>query len=154
MKNLIIAFVLGFSTIAFTSCSESNASSKVNKTNLDLAKKRDKEISKGAPTISFDKTVHDFGTAKEGDIVETKFKLTNTGKTDLIITNAKGSCGCTVPVWPKDPIKPGATSEVLVKFNTAGKPNKQSKTITLYTNTLKGREVIRIKGSVTPKQKK
>ena len=70
------------------------------------------------------------------------------------ITDAQASCGCTVPVWPKGAIKPGESSKVLAKFNTAGKPNKQSKTITLLTNTAVGREVLRIKGSVIPKAKK
>ena len=72
----------------------------------------------------------------------------------MVITNAKASCGCTVPVWPREAIKPGKTGEVKVKFNTAGKPNRQQKTITLTTNTESGREVLTLKGSVTPKAKK
>lgn len=154
MKKILIASVLAFSTVLFISCSESNASSKINKANLESAKKRDVEISRGAPVIKFDKTVFNFGTVNEGDVVETKFVLTNTGKTDLIIANAQPSCGCTVPVWPREAIKPGESSEILVKFNTAGKPNRQSKTITLTTNTATGREVLTLKGSVTPKAKK
>ena len=104
--------------------------------------------------ISDDKKEYDFGTVNEGHIVETSYIVTNSGKTDLVITNAKASCGCTVPVWPKNPIKPGATGEVKVKFNTSGKPNRQQKTITLTTNTESGREVLTLKGSVTPKAKK
>jgi len=153
MKKILIVAVLAFSTVLFISCGESNASSKINKSNLDLAKKRDAEISKGAPIIKFDKTIHEFGTVNEGDIVETKFILTNTGKTALVISNAQPSCGCTVPVWPKGAIKPGESSEILVKFDTSGKPNRQSKTITLTTNTATGKEVLTLKGSVTPKAK-
>lgn len=153
MKKIFIASVLALSTVLFISCSETNASSKVKKANLDSAKKRDVEISKGAASISFDKTEYDFGTVNEGDVVETSFVVTNSGKTDLVITNAKPSCGCTVPVWPKEPIKPGASADISVKFNTAGKPNRQSKTITLTTNTATGREVLRLKGMVTPKAK-
>ena len=104
--------------------------------------------------ISLDKKVYDFGTVNEGDLVETSFFVTNSGKTDLVITRAKGSCGCTVPTWPKEPIKPGKTGEIKVKFNTNGKPNRQQKTVTLTTNTESGREVLTIKGSVTPKAKK
>ena len=63
------------------------------------------------------------------------------------------SCGCTVPTWPKDPIKPGQTEKVVAKFNTAGKPGRANKAITLFTNTAKGREVLSIKGNVTPKAK-
>ncbi len=94
---------------------------------------------------------YDFGTVNEGEIVEAKFIVTNSGKTDLVISNVQASCGCTVPVWPKTPIKPGDSAEVLANFNTAGKPNRQAKTLTLFTNTARGREVLRLKGSVTPK---
>tara|TARA_R110002073_G_scaffold8207_2_gene45719 strand:- start:2234 stop:2698 length:465 start_codon:yes stop_codon:yes gene_type:complete len=154
MRKIFIASVLALSTVVFVSCGDkANASAKVKKENLESAKKRDVAISKGAALIQFDKTEYDFGTVNEGDVVETEFIVTNSGKTDLVITNAQASCGCTVPVWPKEAIKPGESSKVLAKFNTAGKPNKQSKTITLYTNTAAGREVLRIKGNVTPKAK-
>ncbi|TVZ55456.1 uncharacterized protein DUF1573 [Lutibacter sp. Hel_I_33_5] len=154
MKKLIVLIAFFTSATLLVSCGETNAKSKVNKSNLETAAKRDVEISEGAPTISFDKSVYDFGTVKEGDIVETAFKVTNTGKTDLVITNAQGSCGCTVPVWPKKPIKPGQSADVQVKFNTSGKPNKQAKTVTLYTNTAVGREVLKLTGMVTPSGKK
>ncbi len=104
-----------------------------------------------APVMTFEKTVHDWGTINEGDIVETDFVFTNTGKTDLIITRIKGSCGCTVPSnWKKEPIKPGETSKFHVKFNSRGKPNKQQKTVTVTCNTIKGKEYVRIKATVTP----
>ena len=129
-------------------------SKKINRENLDKAKTRDVEIKKGTAMISFDKKEYDFGIVNEGTVVETSYLVTNSGKTDLVITNAKASCGCTVPVWPRDAIKPGKTGEVKVKFNTSGKPNRQQKTITLTTNTESGREVLVLKGSVTPKAKK
>ena len=154
MRKIVIASILALSTIVLISCNQTNASSKVNITNLENAKKRDVEISKGAALISFDKTEFNFGTVKEGDIVDVEFTVTNSGKTDLVITNAQPSCGCTVPKWPREAIKPGESSKILAKFNTAGKPNRQNKTITLYTNTAKGREVLVIKGNVTPKAKR
>merc|ERR1712032_36724 len=138
MKKTTLLFTLILSSVIFTSCNNSNASSKINKSNLENAKSRDVEIKKGSASISFDTTEFDFGTVNEGEVVEKTFKITNSGKTDLIITNAQPSCGCTVPVWPKAPIKPGASADVFVKFNTAGKPNKQLKTITLTTNTETG----------------
>jgi len=148
--------VLVLITASFlTSCKDAtNITAKIKKENLVNANSRDLEIKKGAASISFDKKEYDFGTVNEGDIVETSYLVTNSGKTDLVITNAQASCGCTVPVWPKNPIKPGATGEVKVKFNTSGKPNRQQKTITLTTNTESGREVLTLKGSVTPKAKK
>ncbi len=133
-------------------CKTNNASSKIKKENIELAKKRDATM-KGAPVVKFDRTVHNFGTVNEGDIVETTFKVTNTGESDLIISKAQASCGCTVPTWPKAPIKPNETAEIGVKFNTSGKKNKQSKTITLTTNTEKGSEHVSISGMVTPKNK-
>ena len=87
-------------------------------------------------------------------MVETTFTITNSGKTDLVIVKAQGSCGCTVPTWPKEPIKPGATGEIDVKFNTSGKPGRQSKTVTLTTNTVKGKELLTVRGDVNPKAKK
>jgi len=155
MKKITIVLALVLTASFFTACKDGgNAVKKINQEKLDKAVSRDLEIKKGTASLSLDKTVYDFGTVNEGDIVKTVFKVTNTGKTDLVITNAKGSCGCTVPVWPKTPIKPGETGDVSVRFNTHGKPNRQQKTVTLTTNTESGREVLTIKGSVTPKAKK
>ena len=154
MKNFLLPFILLLSVVFITSCNKESASVKVKKENLETAKKRDVEISKGAAEIKFDITEYDFGTVNEGEIVEAKYMVTNAGKTDLIISNVQASCGCTVPVWPKEPIKPGDSAEVLANFNTTGKPNRQAKTLTLFTNTAKGREVLRLKGSVTPKTPK
>jgi hypothetical protein len=154
MKKITLLFGFILSAVVFTSCNSSNASSKINKSNLENAKSRDIDIKKESASISFDTKEYDFGTVNEGDVVEKTFKITNSGKTDLIIINAQPSCGCTVPVWPKEPIKPGASADLFVKFNTAGKPNRQVKKITLTTNTEAGRQVLKLKGSVTPKSKK
>jgi hypothetical protein len=152
MKKTAILIVLVITCGFFTACNKSvNAATKIDSENLINAEKRDAEIKKGSALISFDKTEYDFGSVNEGDIVETSYKVTNVGQTDLVITNAQASCGCTVPVWPKEPIKPGEFGEIKVKFNTAGKPNKQTKTITLTTNTATGREVLKLSGSVIPK---
>jgi len=153
MKKTTILFAFLLATNFIISCTDGKASTKVNKQNLDTAKTRDAEIKQGVASISFDKKEYDFGTVNEGEIVETVFKVTNSGTTDLVITNATGSCGCTVPVWPKAPIKPGETGDIAVKFNTSGKPNRQMKTVTLTANTESGREVLTLRGSVTPKAK-
>ena len=153
MKKITILFAFLLATNFIISCADGKASTKVNKQNLDTAKTRDAEIKQGVASISFDKKEYDFGTVNEGEIVKTVFKVTNSGTTDLVITNATGSCGCTVPVWPKAPIKPGETGDIAVKFNTSGKPNRQMKTVTLTANTESGREVLTLRGSVTPKAK-
>jgi hypothetical protein len=148
-KILLLAVLVVFS---FTSCKE-NVANKIKKENLEMAKQRDYNISEGFAAITFLKTEHDFGTLNEGDIVETIFNFTNSGKSELIITNATATCGCTVPEWPKEPIAPNGSGQIKVKFNSSGKPNKQSKTVTLTTNTEKGKETVVIKAQVTPKQK-
>ena len=103
-----------------------------------------------APVMSFDKNIHDFGTINEGERVETLFTFTNTGKSDLVISDARGSCGCTVPEYPKNtPIAPGATGQIRVSFDSSNKPNLQQKTVTISANTESGRETIRIKAMVS-----
>ncbi|TYP98298.1 uncharacterized protein DUF1573 [Tenacibaculum adriaticum] len=152
MKKISVIATFAVVVGMLVSCGQENASSKIKKENVLNAQKRDNDISKGAPVISFDREEHDFGTVNEGDIVETSFMVTNTGKSNLVITNAKATCGCTVPTWPKEPVAPGESAEIKVKFNTSGKRNKQSKTVTLYTNTAKGTEAVKISGMVTPKK--
>lgn len=108
-------------------------------------------VSSESPIMTFDKNVHDFGTINEGETVSTLFKFTNTGKSDLIVVDARGSCGCTVPEYPKNvPIPPGSSGELLVSFNSSGNPNMQQKTVTISANTDSGRETVRIMAMVTP----
>ena len=149
MKKITIIYIAILSLVVI-SCKE-NAASKIKSTNLETAKERDAVISLGSAIIEFDKTEYDFGTINEGEVVEGVFKITNAGKVDLIIINAKATCGCTIPKWPKEPIKPGETAELEFSFNSRGRTGKQSKSITLQTNTEKVAETIRIKGNVTPK---
>jgi len=150
MKKIVIVLILA--PFLFISCKE-NVANKIKKENLEIAKERDNKINEGSAVITFSRTEHDFGTINEGDIVETVFDFTNTGKSELIITNATATCGCTVPEWPKEPIAVGGTGQIKVKFNSSGKPNKQSKTVKLTTNTFKGKETVVIKTQVTPKPK-
>lgn len=151
MRKTIVLSILSLAFITL-SCNE-NAAKKVKTENLKLAKERDTEIKTGGAKLKFDKTEHDFGVINEGDVVETVFKFTNSGKSELIITSAKGSCGCTVPEWPKEPIMPGEEGLIKVKFNSDKKPNLQQKQITLVTNTDQGKEILKIKAQVTPKSK-
>ncbi len=147
MKRVIL-FVGALSLFAFNSCKE-NASNKINSANVAVAAERD-ESAKLLPVMTFDKAEHDFGTIEQGAAQETAFKFTNTGNAPLIITSATSTCGCTVPNPPKDPIAPGESSEMIVKFNGSGQ-NQVTKTITVKANTEKGTELIRIKAFVNPK---
>jgi hypothetical protein len=138
--------------LVFVGCKD-NATAKIDENNLERAKERDAQLPVGLAVISFDKTEHDFGVINEGDVVETTFEITNTGKSDLLITDAFATCGCTVPQWPKDPIKPNEKGILKVSFDSNGKPNKQSKTITVVANTENGKETVTISTFVTPKNK-
>ncbi|MCA6361940.1 MAG: DUF1573 domain-containing protein [Bacteroidetes bacterium] len=84
-----------------------------------------------APVMTFDNLEFNFGTIKQGEVVTHEFRFRNTGKEPLIINNAQGSCGCTVPEYPKEPIKPGGTGVIKVTFNSASKLNQQDKTVTI-----------------------
>ena len=89
-----------------------------------------------------------FGSIKQGDVVTHEFSFTNVGKEPLIITQASGSCGCTVPLWPKEPIKKGEKGVIKVTFNSAGKMGLQDKTVTITSNAKSNPKIIHIKGTV------
>ncbi|MDH3382116.1 MAG: DUF1573 domain-containing protein [Flavobacteriaceae bacterium] len=148
IKAIFISVIL---MLVFVGCKD-NATAKIDENNLENAKARDAQLTAGFAAISFDKTEHDFGVINEGDVVETIFEVTNTGKADLVITDAFATCGCTVPEWPKEPIKPNEKGFLKVSFDSNGKPNKQSKTITIVANTENGKETVTITTFVTPKK--
>lgn len=147
MKKLLLSMI-AVAAITFTSCKQ-NAADKVKAENVEAASAREvQEVY--YPTMDFEEKTYDFGTINEGDVVEHTFTFTNNGKAPLVITSARGSCGCTVPTWTKEPIKPGDSGEMLVKFNSKGKPNTQNKTVTIKANTESGTERLQIKAFVTP----
>ncbi len=89
------------------------------------------------PQITWDNSSYDFGDLKQGDRVEHTFRFTNTGNSPLIITNVEVTCGCTTPKgWPRDPIAPGAKSEITVAFNSAGKYGRQNKVVKVISNSV------------------
>jgi len=101
-----------------------------------------------APVITFEEAEYDFGTIKQGEVVEHVFKFTNTGKSPLIIESATASCGCTVPQPPTEPIAPGESSQIDVKFNSAGKMGQQNPTVTVRANTQPNIVKVAMKGNV------
>ncbi len=99
-------------------------------------------------SLKFDESAFDFGTIKQ-DSENTKiFKFTNTGKEPLIIENAKGSCGCTVPKYPKEPIAPGKTGEIEVVYRPGKQKDMQTKNITITANTDPANTVLTITANV------
>tara|TARA_B110000211_G_scaffold222597_1_gene271471 strand:- start:4383 stop:4814 length:432 start_codon:yes stop_codon:yes gene_type:complete len=103
------------------------------------------------PEIVFEEEFHDFGEINEGLVAEHVFSFKNEGEGPLVISNAQGSCGCTVPVWPRQPIAPGATGEIKVSFNSTGRAGKQDKRVTLTTNAVPQTKVLNITSTVIAK---
>tara|TARA_B110000467_G_C18106471_1_gene360063 strand:- start:95 stop:577 length:483 start_codon:yes stop_codon:yes gene_type:complete len=101
----------------------------------------------GGAQMKFETSVVDYGTIEHKADGARKFIFTNIGDAPLIISNARGSCGCTVPTWPKEPIAPGATAEIGVKYAT-NRVGKFTKTITLTTNATEKLKTLTIKGEV------
>lgn len=102
----------------------------------------------GGPEITFEKTVHDYGTMKQYGNATTEFKFTNTGNEPLYISNAKGSCGCTVPSWPREPIKPGESNVIKVKYDSK-RVGPINKSVTITSNATNApTKVLRIKGMI------
>jgi hypothetical protein len=103
------------------------------------------------PEFTFETTSHHFGEITEGEKVSYVFRFTNTGGSDLVIASAQGSCGCTVPEFTKEPVKPNQKGEIKVTFDSSGKPGMQSKTVTIVANTVPATKVLTISAEVIKK---
>lgn len=102
-----------------------------------------------APEMTFKSDTASFGSVTQGTKVEYDFVFKNTGKTPLVIASATGSCQCTVPQYPKEPIAPGKTGVIHVVFDSTGKMGVQDKTVTITSNSRDGQIVLHLKGTVT-----
>jgi hypothetical protein len=100
------------------------------------------------PEMTFEEELYDFGTITEGESVHITYEFTNTGDADLVISSARGSCGCTVPDWPKKPIRPGEKGVIKVVFNSAGKSGPQHKQVNISANTQPEQNQVALKGEV------
>lgn len=126
MKTAYLFFVL-FGLIAFSASAQNNGA-----------------------YIKFSKTVHDFGELTQGEKAEVEFLFTNSGDAPLLLSNVRSTCGCTVPTWPHDPIMPGASASIKVKYdsNRIGGINKQ---ITVESNATNGAVYLKITGNISKK---
>lgn len=106
-------------------------------------------VNPNAPKIVFKENEFDFKSVDEGPKITHEFIFTNKGKEALVLSNVKASCGCTTPVWPKEPILPGQEGKILVTYNTSGRPGPFTKTITITSNADEANKVITIRGTVT-----
>ena len=164
MKNL--GFLFAFSLLLMVACKNDSASTDAAETvpatptPVNTATPTANPMTKNEPavpagpitTIAFEETEYDFGMVMEGEKVVHDYKFTNTGDEPLIIKNAKGSCGCTVPDWPREPIAPGESSVIKVQFDSKNKGKVggglQSKRVTITANTDPVNTYLTIKGKV------
>lgn len=145
MWRYITVFLL---VLSFTGCKNDNnkklPADIVN--NPSSASGNDKSIK--SPRITFEKTEHSFGEIIQGEVVSYRFKFENTGNAELIIARVSTSCGCTVSDYSTDPIKPGESSSVAVKFDSKNRLGFQNKRITVLSNAIPARKDLHIKAEI------
>lgn len=106
------------------------------------------------PDMKLEVEDYDFGTIQQGEVINFSVKFTNTGKSDLVINNCTASCGCTVPNWPKQPIRPGESGYIDVQFDSNGKQQEIAKDVTVSTNCVPAVRKIKFHGYVKVPEKK
>lgn len=109
------------------------------------------QVDPNAGKFKFVEETHDYGEVPEGPEAECDFEFTNVGKKPIVITEAHGSCGCTVPTWTKDPILPKQKGTIHVKYNTNGRVGMISKEITVNSNAQQSPMILHIRGTVKAK---
>lgn len=132
MKRLFLALLLTF-TVVFGANAQEKKSTKVE--------------SGTQPQITFTEMEHDYGEVKKGGNGVCEFVYKNTGKAPLMLTNVRSSCGCTIPSWSREPLMPGKTAIIKVKYNT-NNVGPINKTITVESNASNPRTILKIKGKV------
>jgi len=130
MRHILLSAIAFY--ILFVGCA-SEGSDSANADNTADTVAVEKEVA--LTSIEFDQTEFDFGEVTQGDTVTHTFTFTNTGENDLILSSVKAGCGCTIPSWTKEPVKPGKKGTVEVLFKTSGRKNAQHKTVTVKSNT-------------------
>jgi hypothetical protein len=140
-------YILAASIVFFsTSCKEN--SSEITTNDVMNTKSADGNINSSLPDIKFEEETHDFGRITQGEKVAYAFKFKNTGSSNLIISSAHGSCGCTIPEFPKKPILPGEDAIIDVVFASEGKSGIVEKSVTIVTNCEPSTKIIYIKANI------
>ena len=139
MKKIALILFVGIMSFSM------NAQEKV--TVVEKAKETVKKVDPNAPVFEFERKIVDYGAIEKGSKGTYDFKFKNIGKSPLIITAVKGSCGCTVPTKPEEPIMPGDSGEIKVKYAT-NRIGPFSKTVTITSNAYEPTVVLKVKGRV------
>jgi len=144
MKKIVLFIIV----VAMSACGSTDQNGGVTTDEVSNSATANGEVSGNLPEIKFEEEVFDFGKITQGERVSHSFAFKNTGKKNLIISGASGSCGCTVPEWPKEPIKPGTEGKINVVFNSEGKSGLQEKTVTVVTNCEPATRIVKIKAEI------
>ncbi|MGN7985701.1 DUF1573 domain-containing protein [Pedobacter sp. 22226] len=148
-------FILAIAALSFAACRNANNQTSETKSTVSVGNdtsKTAKVAPADAPVIVFERDIYDFGKIEQGEKVQHDFKLKNTGKTPLVVSNATATCGCTVPQVPGAPILPGKTGIISVVFNSEGKMGMQDKVITITSNANPTVSTVHLVGEVLAKK--
>jgi len=156
-KTILYLVVFVFAAITASAQVSTSNQSDANKKaaeqkRMDEQKRLEQEAIKqtnnpNAPVITFENTVHDYGTIPQHADGNCEFKFTNDGKEPLILSNVRSSCGCTVPTWPRQPIMPGQSDVIKVKYDTK-RIGIINKSIHVYSNATVPTVSLKITGKI------
>jgi len=144
----ISGIILGACLLVFQACDNKNANRDLNSDDVFNGKSANGMSNEKKTAIAFEQDTFRFGTIEEGERVSHAFNFVNMGKSDLIIVNAYGSCGCTVPEYSKKPVPPGQKGVINVVFDSKGRVGEQVKSVTVVANTEPSTNKIHIIGTV------
>lgn len=147
-------YSLLFAGLFFAACGQSETSHKASTDLVHIDATADSNAQHDSykkPVIQFEKLEHDFGNLTQGEILEYEFRFKNTGDADLLITSATASCGCTIPEYPKEPIKPGQSGKIKIKFDSTLKIDQFRKEVYITANTEPAQIILTITGVIKPK---
>ncbi|MBS1568678.1 MAG: DUF1573 domain-containing protein [Bacteroidetes bacterium] len=149
LAGIVVLLAVALASCRITDHSE-NGPDQITPNDMHIPASGYKAIDKASlPVMTFDSTARNMGRIAEGVQVEKTYGFRNTGKTDLVITDVRASCGCTVAKgWPRMPVQPGQSGVITVQFNSEGRPGKQHKTITVVANTDPPTSVLTLNGEV------
>jgi len=156
MKKIFVTlFCLSLSTAALYAQDTKNAPAP-NPNNAAQPQQQATPAAPAAPdpnagSFKFKEETHDFGTVPEGPLAEYDFEFKNEGKSPIVITEAHGSCGCTVPSWPHEPILPKKKGVIHVAYTTNGRQGMINKDVIITSNAQQSPMRLHITGNVTPK---
>ena len=136
MKKITLSLVMALLMVSFS-----------------FAQVAEEDLSDLITTMEFEESTFDFGTIVSGEKVSFFAEFKNTGDSPLVIKSAKGSCGCTIPQWPKEPIMPGETSQMLIEFNSKNKQGLTTKRVTITANTEPAQTFLTVTGTIEKDEK-